>query len=189
MVAAIRNPAVGLLTRQTVVAMADAPFWSDDFDMDLPKVIPAARDALGDVAELSLVTHGHVTHGRLNHPSVWNHSLGSVAFFGRSSPMKPASYWTDDPLVPCTLWEAIRDVWSHDFVLLLEHNPVWNHPEMYNQHFYPLMSNLRGWSSLPAADIAEHKACVLDAIRQTAMLVRHHISPDRDAQSEEERHG
>jgi hypothetical protein len=67
----------------------DLPFWSDDFDMDLPKVIPDAKAALGDVADLELVTHGHTTHGRLNHPSCWNHSLGLVAWFGRRDPMKP----------------------------------------------------------------------------------------------------
>ena len=36
-------------------------FWSDDFDMDLPKIIPEARERLGKYADLELVTHGHTT--------------------------------------------------------------------------------------------------------------------------------
>lgn len=161
-------------------SISDPPFWSDDFDMDLPKVIPEAKSRLGDLAGLELVTHGHTSHGRLNHPDVWNHELGMIAFFGRPGRhFKSGQYWTNAPLVHCTLWEAIRDVWSHDFVLLLEHNSVWNHPGMYNDHFYPLMSHIRGWSVLPDADVKEHKLCVLDAITQCRMLVKQHI--DREA--------
>lgn len=161
---------------QTTDQRTEPPFWSDDFDMDLPKIIPEARERLGKYADLELVTHGHTTHGRLNHPSVWNHSLGSVAWFGRRTPMKPAEYVTFDPIVRCTLWEAIRDVWSHDFVLLFEHDPIWNHPEMYNEHFYPLMSHIRKWTELPEKDVREHKLCVLDAIAQTRMLLHAHLT-------------
>ena len=29
--------------------MADPKFWSDDFDMDLPKIIPDAKELLGEL--------------------------------------------------------------------------------------------------------------------------------------------
>jgi hypothetical protein len=151
----------------------ELPFWADDFDMDLPKIIPEARDRLGDLADLQLVTHGHTTYGRLNHPTVWNHDLGCVAWFGRRSPHKPASYVTDSPLVQCTLWEAIRDVWSHDYVIVFEHNPIWN-GDMW-QHFEPLMGHTRGYHVLPEAEVKEHKLCVLDKIAQCRMLLRQQL--------------
>lgn len=157
-------------------AAAPFPFWSDDFDMDLPKVIPEARERLGEYAGLELLTRGHTTHGRLNHPDCWNHSLGMVAFFGRPGHHYKESFFsTQSPEVRCTLWEAIRDVWVHDYVIVLEHNPIWNHPEMYNEHFYPLMSHLRGWSQLSEKEVKEHKLCVLDAIAQTRMLLAAHL--------------
>jgi hypothetical protein len=163
--------------------MADLPFWSDDFDMDLPKVIPDARSRLGDLADFEMVTHGHTTHGRLNHPSVWNHALGSVAFFGRHSPMKPASYWTDHPLVRCTLWETIRDAWSHDFVVLFEHNPIWNGQSW--GHFEPLMYHIRGWREVPEREVKEHKACVIEMIDRCRMLLQVQLDRESTAVSAE----
>jgi hypothetical protein len=137
---------------------AQPKFWSDDFDLDLPKVIPDARACLGYLAELELVTHGHETHGRLNHPSVWNHELGSVSFFGRGNPHKPDGYWTRDPIVRCTLWEAVRDAWCHDNVILVESVPV-----LYGQwiHFEPLMWHTRKWRALPELEVAKH----VDAVK------------------------
>lgn len=132
-------------------------FWSDDFDMDLPKVIPDARDRLGKFAELELVTHGHETYGRLNHPSVWNHPLGSVSFFGRGSPHKPPEYWTNHPLVKCTLWEAVRDAWVHSNVILFESFPIWSDQR---KHFDPLMGCIRGWSLLTEREVTKHKDAV-----------------------------
>lgn len=155
-------------------------FWSDDFDMDLPKIIPEARERLGEYADLELVTTSHTTHGRINCPCVWNHSLGMVAFFGRPGRLyRDPSFVTNRPEVRCTLWEAIRDVWSHDFVLVFEFNPIWNHPEMYNAHFYPLMAHIRKWTELPEKDVREHKLCVLDAIAQTRMLLNGHLTQER----------
>jgi hypothetical protein len=140
--------------------MTDPKFWSDDFDMDLPKILPEARSLLGAYADLELVTHGHETHGRLNHPTVWNHGLGMVAFFGRHTPMKPASFWTDSPLVRCTLWEAIRDAWVHDIVILFEgQTPIWDGSKTREQ-FNRLMYHLRGWRRIEEAEVDAHKAAV-----------------------------
>lgn len=161
----------------------DPPMWCDGFDMDLPKIVPEAKAALGELAVLDLLTYGHTTHGRLNHPSVWNHSLGMVAFFWRPTrpTCKPAGYYTgNDAPVPCTLWEAIRDAWVHDFVLIFEHDPVWDGDT--REHFDPLMWHIRGWGDpLPEAKAAEHRACVLDKVKCCAMLVRAHI--ERESQS------
>jgi len=46
-------------------------FWADDFDMDLLKVFPGISKLLHD-PERPLWTVGGTTHGRLNHPAVWN---------------------------------------------------------------------------------------------------------------------
>jgi hypothetical protein len=140
---------------------AQPKFWSDDFDMDLPRVITDARDRLGEHADLELVTHGHETYGRLNHPAVWNHPLGSVSFFGRGDPHKPAEYWTNDPLVRCTLWEAVRDAWSHSNVILFESFPVWNDQW---EHFEPLMYAIRGWSTLTEREYVKHTDAVKHAL-------------------------
>lgn len=149
--------------------------WCDDFDMDLPKVVPAARKALGEIGDLELHTYGHVTGGKLNHPSVWNHSLGMVAFFGRPGRVgKPASYYTNDPLVPCTLWEALRDAWCHNFVLLFENDPVW-HGEQAWPIFERLMYHTRGWSKVTEREAEELRMQALDMIVQTDMLVRRRI--------------
>lgn len=127
----------------------DLKFWSDDFDMDLPKVIPDAKELLGPHAHIELVTHGGTTHGRLNHPTCWNHDLGSVALFGRQSPWKPAAFYTPEPLVKCTLWEAIRDAWVHDVVIVFEaRTPIWDGGKT-RAEFEPLMSHMRKWTCLP----------------------------------------
>lgn len=65
-----------------------ARFWADDFDMDLPRIIPRLDDVLGDTAGVRLWTHGHTSHGRLNHPSVWN---GGGASHGAFLCCRPAS--------------------------------------------------------------------------------------------------
>ncbi len=155
---------------------ADLPFWSDDFDMDLPKIIPEARERLGQYASLELLTYGNASYGRLNCPDCWNHTLGSVAWFGRKTPFKPDSYVTSSPLVRCTLWEVLRDVWAHDFVLVFEGNPIWKHPEMWEEHFYPLMEHVRNERVLDEKEVREHKLCVLDAISQLRMLLRAHLA-------------
>lgn len=155
--------------------MTDLPFWSDDFDMDLPKVIPEAKAQLGELADLELVTYGHTTFGRLNHPAIWNHSLGLVAFFGRPGRSFIDSHYAHgDGLVHCTLWEAVRDAWVHDNVIVFEFDPVLDAGALF-AHFEPLMWHIRKWGEIDEKSVAEHKARVLQAIGQCAMLVRRRI--------------
>lgn len=140
--------------------------WCDDFDMDLPKVVPDARRALGDrLANLELTTYGNITNGTLNHPAVWNHSLGMIAFFGRPGRIgKPAPYYVGGHhLVHCTLWEALRDAWCHDVVILFEGVPVWDGPGAW-RHFEKLMYHVRGWKTLPESEAMRHRVAVLDMI-------------------------
>lgn len=161
----------------TKETMPDLPFWSDDFDMDLPKVIPDAKALLGELADLELVTTGHTTHDRLNHPSVWNHDLGMVAFFGRPGRFqRHSSFVSGSPDVRCTLWEALRDVWSHDYAILLEGVQVW--PYGTYEHFEPLMYALRGWRVVPDAAIEKHKAYIRGLIKQLAVNVRTIVARD-----------
>jgi hypothetical protein len=150
-----------------------AKFWSDDFDMDLPKIIPGAKELLGDLADIELLTHGHATYGGLNHPSCWNASSGSVAFFGRTAPHKPTHYFTSDPTVRCTLWEAIRDAWVHDFVLMFEGNPVWT-PQYH--HFQPIMFHIRKILEIPRPEFEDHVFEVMEALVRCRRLVKNLIS-------------
>jgi len=125
---------------------ADRPMWCDDFDMDLPKVIPEARELLGDLADVRLLTHGHLTHGTLNHPTVWNHHDGTIAFFGLRGMSKPSTYWTDAPVVTCTTWEAFRDAWPHHYTMLVDGVAIWNTDRLW-RHFEAIMWDVRGWRS------------------------------------------
>lgn len=124
--------------------MCEHPFWSDSFDMDLLKVIPNAREIIAPVADLELTTTGHLTHGRLNHPCVWNHDLGLVAFFGFGDPRRPEVFVTSAPVVRCTAMEAFRDAWAHSYVMLVEGRPIWDAGALWSG-FQDIMWDLRGW--------------------------------------------
>lgn len=124
--------------------MTAHPFWSDNFDMDLPKVIPGAREIVGDLAGVKLVTQGHTTDGRLNHPSVWNDRLGMVAFFGFKSPARESFYHSSEPTVECTVWEAFRDAWAHSYVLIVEREPIWDTFALRSE-FDTILYVERGW--------------------------------------------
>jgi hypothetical protein len=151
--------------------MTDPRFWSDDFDMDLPKVIPDAKELLGECADLQLQTHGGKTFGRLNHPTVWNGDSGMVAFFGRTSPMKPPAYYTDREIIRCTLWEAIRDAWAHTVVIVFEgRTPIWDGSKTWAQ-FEPIMEHIRGYRVLPDAEVEKHK----QKVRMRLELVPHFL--------------
>ena len=89
--------------------------WCDTFDADLLKVVPGTEEALGEAAGVLLLTRGHETGGKLNHPSVWNDHAGMLAFFwtpGCEHLGCPGGYVTDAPVVACTFLEAVRDAWS-----------------------------------------------------------------------------
>lgn len=83
----------------------DPPFWSDDFDMDLPKIIPDAKSLLGDHASLRLLTTASIAaNGMKSHPSVWNGHQGFIALFSTGAWIRPSFYWSDRPQVEYTLW-------------------------------------------------------------------------------------
>ena len=151
--------------------------WCDDFDMDLPKVVPEARQALGKIGDLEIATYGGVTGGKLNHPSVWNHERGMIAFFGRPGRIgKPAAYYTDKQPVPCTLWEALRDAWCHTYVILFEGVPIWDGEQAWRL-FERLMWHTRGWKKLPDATALDLKVDVLDLVVETGAKVEQLVTP------------
>jgi hypothetical protein len=134
---------------------ARAPFWSDDFDMDLLKLLPNIEAMIGDDAAATvLFTHGHVTHGRLNHPASWNTQFGPAAFFGFQDPAKPEPMWTSDPVVECTWLEVLRDCWSHSYAIVVERR--WLLPgESLQSRFMELLGHVRGYARSPRASEVE----------------------------------
>ncbi len=127
--------------------MADAPFWPDDFNMDLPKVFPDARRLLGDLADVELVPVGHPDkNGRLNHPCVWNSDEGSIAFFGFGNSCRNESFYVAPGAqdIKCTAWEAFRDAWAHNFLMIVDAQRVWNAGDLW-PYFETIMYEKRGW--------------------------------------------
>ncbi len=121
------------------------PFWSDDFDMDLLKVLPDTEEILGRTAGVALYTYGHTSYDRLNHPAVWNDYAGTVAFFGTTpSGFKDDCYSPSSGLVECTFLEAVRDAWPHNYRLLINRQQVWD-TERLMPLFDALMYHRRGW--------------------------------------------
>lgn len=154
--------------------MNQMPFWSDDFDMDLLKVIPGVEELLGESASLSLYTHGHTTFGRLNHPSVWNDYRGPVAFFGlhRNATtgllgVKPPGYWTDEPIVECTFLEALRDCWPHTYRLVVEGAEVFDSFRLCPA-FEVLMFHIRGWKTVQEQSVER----IQERVRRELTLAR-----------------
>jgi hypothetical protein len=144
--------------------MTRHPFWSDDFDTDLLRVIPRAADILDQVTA-PLWTYGHVTHGRLNHPSVWGSQHGFTAYFGTddSGTWKPDSFVSDGQLVQCTWTEVARDAWVHDYLAVVDYEPVWD----ANRHaglFLKLMYDLRGITKLPDGEADRLRGQVLASL-------------------------
>ena len=116
--------------------------WCDDFDADLPKVVPDAAGMLGELSNLRLFTYATKYGDTLNHPSTWNDTLGSIAFFGFDDPCKPEQYYTSHEIVECSLWEAVRDGWVHSLAILIERRPVWD-AQILSRDFELLMQVTR----------------------------------------------
>ena len=133
----------------TEVALQEVPFWSDDFDMDLPKLFPDARRLLGDLGDIELVTTGRPDQrtGRLNHPSVWNSDRAMLAFFGFRSAVRPSHYYTNEPEIRCTTWEAFRDAWPHSYLIVVERRPIWDTFAL-RAEFNALLYDLRNYPGL-----------------------------------------
>lgn len=121
-------------------------FWSDDFDMDLLKVLPKTEPLLATV-ERPLYVHGGESFGRLNHPTVWNSDGGFVSFFSfhPNVPNKPPSYWTSEQIRECTWEEAVRDWWPHQYLLTIDGKSILPGQDQIWPKFQTLMYALRGW--------------------------------------------
>ncbi len=135
-------------TREDSAALALGPLWCEDFDADLPKVVPGALDAIGDTAEVELLTYCSPTNGKINCPASWHTNDGLAAFFttpGFGS-IAPPGYVGGKEEVTCTFWEAVRDEWVHSSIILLNwQHTIWKPPDAL---MMALMYDLRGWTAL-----------------------------------------
>lgn len=172
-------------------ATLDAPFWSDDFDMDLPKIFPNARTLLGDLAGVEMWTTGRPCPrtGRLNHPAVWNGDHSMLAYFGFKSPRRPPGMVAPGSGdIKCTAWEAFRDAWPHGFLMILEGAPVWDTFELQAE-FDTIMWSIRGWGNVHPARVAHARRNVLRsymaAVRRLGRIVQRY--PDAVAAKAVER--
>lgn len=160
--------------------MTDAPFWSDDFDMDLPKIFPDARKLLGDLADVELVTSGTpcTKTGRLNHPCVWNGDGGMLAFFGFGNPGRDINFYVapGSAVIRCTAWEAFRDAWPHTFIMIVDQQRVWDTGAL-RPHFETIMWDLRGRGGngrTAGLARARAKASYSEAVRTFGRIVERH---------------
>jgi len=146
------------------------PMWCDNFDMDLPTVIPGALGALSDLADVELFTHGaSASIGALNHPTVWNGDKTMLAFFGFRNPSKPEFYYAGDPIVRCTVWEAFRDAWPNSYCMIVEGEPVWDTFALRGD-FQHLLYHVRGIRYSDNPKRAERR--VLSTIERAAQRLR-----------------
>lgn len=148
---------------QAMETAVESPFWSDDFDMDFPKIFPDARQALGELGDVELWGAGRPDkNGRLNHPAVWNGDDTMLSFFGFRSSRKPGHYVCDEE-VQCTAWDVFRDAWPHGYLITVERRPVWDTFRLRRQ-FDAIMWDLRGWRSQPT-EAAKAKDAVMRSYR------------------------
>jgi hypothetical protein len=159
------------------------PFWSDTLDMDLPRILGDRFDAaLGPAADITLWTHGHTSHGRLNHPAVWGHTDGYAAYFGTSNdlPWKPESYVTSHPLVECTWREVLRDAWPHTYIVIVDWVRLWD-AHALARTFERLMYDLRGWKALPPGAADQFRGQVLASVIAATQHLERLVADGRKA--------
>lgn len=156
--------------------MTRPPFWSDDFDMDLLRVIPEAEAIIAPIAGAPLWTHGHLdlTRGRLNHPTVWNWDGGVFAYFGtRPTGFKPDVFDTDAPIVECTVLEAFRDAWVHSYLIVVDGRRAWDVDSLV---FERLMYHRRGWRARPRREadglVARARGSLRWGVKRMAEVLR-----------------
>jgi len=146
------------------------PFWSDGLDIDLYRLVPEARDAIGEDANVTLYTwSGPKTHGRLNHPTVWG-EVWPACVVGTSpeSITMPRGYVTgpSESVTECTFEELCRDAWLHHYSAVLDADfRLILCPE--RQWFNALMYSARGFFSVPDEDIRLSKLASLKAIEES----------------------
>jgi len=166
------------------------PFWSDDFDMDLPKVFPDALRLLGDLADVEITTCGIpcARTGRLNHPTVWNTCDGCAAFFGFGNPGRDTGFYFSGygaTEITCTAWEAFRDCWAHHFLMIVDRQSIWNSHALCDA-FDAIMFNQRGWGktrmTVPEARRKVMKSYAA-AVRKFGEIVNTRIAAGRTVKS------
>jgi hypothetical protein len=161
-------------------ARVHPPFWSDDFDVDLLKVIPGIDETLGKAADIQLWTHGHTTFGRLNSPACWNTHKGLAAFFGFRDAATPDGYsYGSDELIACTWLELVRDCWVHTYRVYVEQLFVLD-GEAFWRDFAPIMYHVRAWRVLDDATLARH----VDAARERIAAATVRLEAIRRARGE-----
>jgi hypothetical protein len=166
---------------------SNRPMWCDDFDMDMLKVLPRSREIIGDLAAIELCTHGHETHGVLNHPSCWNHDRGMICFFGFDDPMKDDFYYTPDKIIKCTAIEAFRDLWAHNLYAVLCGRLLWDTQKIMRE-FDTIMFHIRGWQTneaLAKRSVEKCERSLMEACRNLraiagALGAREETSPPHD---------
>lgn len=160
--------------------MSEQQFWADDFDADLLKVVPEARDRIGELAHLKLWTYcQHPKHGRINSPASWHSDFGLTAFFWTKKPEHPREhgfatfgrgYTTSAPLLECNWLEVLRDCWVHGFNINLDGRAA-NIGQKFSGLMMRLMYDLRGWRTYSGEDLAATRADVLALIVQANELL------------------
>lgn len=148
--------------------------WCDNFDGDLYKLVPQAREAIALMAEVTLWTYGSVwTDGRLNHPSCWNTDLGLAAWFGLTDHgFKPGAFWTNEPLIECTFEEACRSGWVQGWALILLGRPLANfgHDDM-RRPFDALLWHARGLRKIAHDEVVAYQHLVAGNFKHIAALL------------------
>lgn len=148
--------------------MSRLPFWSDELDIDLLKILPETEAVLGRAAEAILYTRGSTSRGRLHHPVVWNAAHGSVAYFGtvRDRYPEPSGYVSTQEIVEATLLEALRSAWFQRWTMVLGGRQVWTP----FADFWAIIGYKRseGWHCSPAAERDRILADLTAALAQTA---------------------
>lgn len=152
--------------------------WCDNFDLDLYKLVPEAREALAPVANVQLVTiGGKWMDGRLNHPSVWNGGKGMVAFFAfgdENTPIdqiKPEACWSNEQRVACTFEEAVRDCWLHNYEILVR-MPNGTFRDVYEtcsdeqrNALQDMMGHVRKYHPLSEAELQHCRSVILKQVQ------------------------
>ena len=150
----------------------DTPFWSDDFDMDLPKIFPDARRLLGDLADVELVTSGTPCGktGRLNLPCCWNSHDGMLAFFGFGNPGRDVGFYVAPRAIDirCTAWEAFRDAWTHSYIMIVDQQRVWDTGRLWPQ-FETIMYDVRGGPNLCNRDVARARHVAMNSYSKAVL--------------------
>lgn len=144
-------------------------FWSDDFDMDLLKVVPIEANIVSALERLDLWTHGGETYGRLNHPSVWNGDDGCYALFSTRPTVRLGNCWTNSPVVKCNALEAFRDAWAHNYLMYVNGLLIWNTEALWPE-FETIMWRIRDWGRTDAERNAAVKRSLCSANKAAALL-------------------